>query len=477
LEGCTLFVNAAGREMVGLTSDENLSETKMWDYVFEADRERFSDKTVATVRRDARWSGELRLRNFQSGAPIAVEHHAFAVKDDSTGLVIALATVSVDISERKRLEAERQESHERWRAIFDNFLVGLGMVSPDGRILEINRAFQKMIGYSEAELLGLKYNKIIHPEDLAMLQAAVARILERGARDEKFEFRYLRKDGSYFWAAASPCVIPASDPRPAMLAAIVEDISERKAAEEALAQAHAELAHVTRITTMGELTASIAHEINQPLAAIVTNGNACLRWLGGDAPNLEEARATVGRIIHEGNRAADLISNMRAFATKNMTPPARVDLNELIAETIALIRQELVRHRVQLQTDLAASLPAVLCHRIQLQQVLLNLMVNALEAMSAVTDRSRELIVRSNAQEQQGIVAVAVSDCGGGVEPQCAERLFEPFFTTKREGLGMGLAICRSIINAHGGRLWAAPNPGHGTTFQFIIHCDGEHIG
>jgi PAS domain S-box-containing protein len=243
---------------------------------------------------------------------------------------------------------------------------------------------------------------------------------------------------------------------------------EGKRAEEKLHKAQAELAHVTRVTTMGELTASIAHEVNQPLAAVVTNANACLRWLAGGPPNLDEARDAVGRIVRDGNRAADVIARIRALARKTDPEKARLDINETVQEIILLAQSEAGHKGVALRMELAADLPPVLGDRVQLQQVILNLVMNGIEATASVTDRRRELLIRSR-QHGSDRVLVAVQDSGIGIERQNLEKIFDPFYTTKSQGMGMGLAISRSIIENHGGRLWAVPNEGAGAIFQFTL--------
>jgi PAS domain S-box-containing protein len=260
---------------------------------------------------------------------------------------------------------------------------------------------------------------------------------------------------------------------------------ERKRAEEALQQAQAELSHLTRVTTLGELTTSIAHEINQPLAAVVTNANASLRWLAGDSPNLYETREAIRRIIRDGRRADEIVGRIRALARKAPPQPGWLDLNQTIGEITAMLRGELHRHRVSLQTQLASNLPALWGDRIQLQQVLLNLLMNGIEALSGVSEGSRELMVSSQTgteisggsaegtPETPGTagphVLVTVRDTGPGLDPQRLERLFEAFYTTKPQGLGMGLSISRSIIQAHGGRLWARANAPRGAIFAFAL--------
>ena len=253
-----------------------------------------------------------------------------------------------------------------------------------------------------------------------------------------------------------------------------KEIIERQNAQEALHTAQSELAHVTRVTSMGELMASIAHEVNQPLSAIVTNGSAAQRWLAAETPNLEEARTSITRIIRQGNRASELIKEIRAFVKKSPPRKSQVEINDLIQETLALVNRESLRNHVALQTDLGTDLPALTADRVQLQQVLLNLMMNGIEAMSTIENRSRELSITSEPQQDQAGVLVAVRDSGSGISPQNLQRLFETFFTTKTEGMGMGLAIGRSIVKAHGGRLWAEANSDHGATFRFTIPTAGE---
>jgi C4-dicarboxylate-specific signal transduction histidine kinase len=251
------------------------------------------------------------------------------------------------------------------------------------------------------------------------------------------------------------------------------EIIERRLAEEALRRTQAELAHVARVTTLGELTGSLAHEVNQPLAAVVTNASACLRWLAGVTPNLDEARTAVERIIRDANRASGVIAHTRALLKKSVGEQAPLDVTELIRVVIVVIQPEVKRQRVVIRERLAENLGPVLAARVELQQVMLNLIVNGIEAMADVSDRPRELAVTSESQSLPNGrgVRVAVEDAGVGIDEERLDQLFEPFFTTKPHGLGMGLSICRSIVHAHGGRLWASRNAGHGTTFQFVLPC------
>jgi C4-dicarboxylate-specific signal transduction histidine kinase len=239
-----------------------------------------------------------------------------------------------------------------------------------------------------------------------------------------------------------------------------------RSAQRAMHKAQAELAHVGRVTTLNELSASIAHEVNQPLAAVVTNAEACVRWLDRGTPDLDEARRAAARAIKDGNRASEVIRHIRALSKKTDTQKAPLDINVVANEVVALVQRELVSHRVLLRMELAPALPAVLADRVQLQQVIINLMMNGIEAMQLVTDRPRELVLRSH-QDEARQVLITVRDSGVGLSAENADRLFNAFFTTKSDGLGIGLSICRSIIEAHGGRLSASRNVGPGATFQF----------
>jgi signal transduction histidine kinase len=284
---------------------------------------------------------------------------------------------------------------------------------------------------------------------------------------EPFEKEYFREDGSRV-----PVLVGAAllEGRRDEGVAFVLDLTERKRAEAALHHAQMELAHVTRVTTLGELTASIAHEVSQPLTAIVTNANASLRWLAGETPNLDETRAAMGRILRDGNRAGEVITRIRALVQKTDTEKARLDINQTVQEVILLAQSEAGHKGVALRTELAADLAPVLGDQVQLQQVILNLVMNGIEATASVTDRRRELLIRSR-QHGSDQVLVAVQDSGIGIERENLEKIFDAFYTTKPQGMGMGLAISRSIVENHGGRLWVAANEGHGATFQFTLQA------
>lgn len=309
----------------------------------------------------------------------------------------------------------------------------------------------------------------VHPEDLPMLYDMIDRA--RGAGDDfEYEHRLLMPDRSvkYLHLIAQA----TRDPHGQLeYIGAVQDVTQPRVSEEALAKARSELAHVARVTTLGVLTASIAHEVNQPLSGIITNAGTCLRMLAADPPNLDGARETARRTIRDGNRASDVIQRLRVLFGKQDATAETLDLNEATREVITLSLRRLQRNRVVLQPELADDLPPVTGDRVQLQQVILNLLRNATDAMSGVEDRPRQLVIRTE-RDEGGRVCLTVRDVGTGVRPEDLDRLFEAFYTTKSDGMGIGLSVSRSIIERHHGRLWAAPNDGPGATFSFSIPCE-----
>jgi len=340
LAGRAVFVNAAGRRMVGLREDEPLP-AEMTAYIADGYQDQLVNQSLAVVEREGFWDGETCFRHFPTGAAIPVLQHIFYIREENTGRRLALATVTRDITERKR-------------------------------------------------------------------------------------------------------------------------------AELALDKAQQELAHAGRILSMGELTASLAHEINQPLAAIVANANASRRWLERKAPNHERARESLENIARDGIRASDIIRRVRAFSAKGTRSRTPLNINNVIREVVALTAHEVERENVALRTQLAEDLPAVLADRIELQQVVLNLVINSIEALRQVVDRPKDLCITS-ARHNKTMVEISVADNGKGIEAQHLERMFDAFFTTRSQGMGLGLAISRRIVESHDGTLWATPNPEWGLTLAFRL--------
>jgi PAS domain S-box-containing protein len=369
--------------------------------------------------------------------------------------------------ERKTAEAALRTSEERWRNLFENAPVGIALTGSHGRYTDANPAFQRITGYSEAELRHLTPADVTHEEDRSGTEARVASWFGGVHGAHHIEKRYRRKDGGVVWGDVSGFALPSVAGGTPYLAGVVVDITHRKRAEDDLREVQAELAHVARITTMGEMAASIAHEVNQPLSGVVINGNACLRWMAGSPPNLDEVRDAVQRIIRDGKRASEVIARIRNLSKKSVAEKEPLDLNETVAEVVAFAQSELRRTRVTLRTDLGPDLPTVMGDRVQLQQVVLNLVLNGIEAMGTVADRPRELVIETKREGEH--VRVAVRDVGVGLDPESIHRLFDAFYTTKRGGMGMGLSISRSIVENHGGRLWAVPNEGPGATFLFTV--------
>jgi signal transduction histidine kinase len=287
--------------------------------------------------------------------------------------------------------------------------------------------------------------------------------------DFEWEYRLVMPDNSIKYLHAVARATRDQDGQLEYIAA-VQDVTARRLAEEALAQAQWELARIARVLSLGVLTAAIAHEVNQPLSGIITNASACLRMLSADPPNIEGARETARRTIRDGNRASDVMTRLRALFAKKSPTFESVDLNEATREVIALSLNELQRNGVILRSELADGLPPVTGDRVQLQQVVLNLLRNASEAMSDVEDRARELVVRTE-QADGDRVQLSVQDAGAGFDPRSVDQLFKAFYTTKKDGTGIGLSVSRSIVESHRGRLWAALNDGPGATFSFSIPC------
>ena len=370
--------------------------------------------------------------------------------------------------ENVQLHSDLEEREAKIRRLFDSNIIGIIIFGYDGRIIDANDAFLDMVGYDRDDLLAgrIRWTDMTPPEWRAAGEQAVADLRATAMR-QTFEKEYFRKDGSRVPVFVGSTALGGTREEGV---AFVLDLTERKRTEEALRESQVMLAHVNRLTTMGQLTASIAHEVNQPIAAIVTSGHAGLHWLDARPPNLEEVRQTLTRIVKDGTRAGDVIGRIRALIKRVPARKDEVEINEAILEVVALAQGEVVKHSVSVRTELAEGLPLVHADRVQLQQVVLNLVINAVEAMSGVGDGPRQLLITTGTIEgdAEGVL-VAVRDSGPGLDPASLERLFEAFYTTKPDGMGMGLSICHSIIEANGGRLWATANLPQGAVFQFTL--------
>jgi PAS domain S-box-containing protein len=373
-----------------------------------------------------------------------------------------------DITVSKRAEEKLRESELKLRQMTETIPEMLWSATPAGAIDYCNARVLHYTGFSAEEIMGNGWSQLLHPDDVDHTSREWMSCVATGAPYRAEVRTYNAADRGYRWCVTS--ALPLLDQQGRILKwhGTVVDMHDWKQAQEELRNTQAELAQMTRVTTLGELTASIAHEVNQPLSGIVTNASTCLRMLNADPPNVEGARETARRTIRDGNRASDVITRLRAlFARKSYTVEP-VDLNEAVREVIALSLSRLQRDRVILRPELAGSLPFVTGDRVQLQQVILNLLQNASDAMSGVEDRPRQLLIRTDAEETDH-VRLTVQDSGVGFDPQVAERLFKAFYTTKGDGMGIGLSVSRSIIETHRGRLWAKLNDGPGATFSFSI--------
>jgi PAS domain S-box-containing protein len=381
---------------------------------------------------------------------------------------IMITALLIQMLARRRAEASLKESEERWRSMFEMSTVGVALADDRFRVLAANAAFQSMFGYTDEELHGLPLDDITVEEDREATRQVHDEIQQGTRQHYELEKRCQRKDGTPIWVNIYLSRMQGEESKPQKFLATTVDITDRKRAEAASRDSLSELARVARLTTMGEMTASIAHEINQPLGAIVTSGSAGLRWLTNATPDLEEARASLKRIVKEGHRAGQVISGIRAMLRKGSNVKEPLDVNELIRDVLMLAHGEIENQKVVIRTELEENLSRVLVDRIQLQQVVLNLVMNGIDAMSTLGDRTRVLKLRSGQNGLSG-VTLTVEDVGTGIDNSIVDRIFEAFFTTKAHGMGMGLSICRSIAVAHGGQLSVSPGHPFGSVFQLDL--------
>jgi PAS domain S-box-containing protein len=383
-------------------------------------------------------------------------------------VAVRTAELEGEVAQRRRTEETLRTSEERWRSMFEASAVGIALTDENRRFVAANKAFQNMIGYTEEELSNFGPVEITYEDDREATQEMLDSMLSGRSSGYHVEKRYRRKDGVVIWVRVSTAQGPEQGSSLRGIPTIIEDITERKQAEDALLEARDALLRVTRLSTMGELSASIAHEVNQPLSAIVANGIACRRLLAAAKPDFEEAKETLEDIISDGRRASAVVGRVRQLAKKSTPERAAVDVNRAISEVLALTRQELQRSRVTARAELDPNLPPVMADRVQVQQVVLNLVMNGIDAMRGVKDRARVLRVKS-AITPAAAVAVTVEDTGIGFGDNDPEHVFETFYTTKEDGMGMGLSISRSIVQAHGGRLWASAGAPIGAVFGFTL--------
>jgi PAS domain S-box-containing protein len=408
---------------------------------------------------------------------------AVAIVTVLAGAALALARLEARrrrkaTEENVQLYSDLEERNKKIRRLFDSNIIGIIIWDLGGRILEANDAFLRIVGYDREDLAsGRLHRTNLTPLEWRGRDAHTVAELKLLGTVQPFEKEYFRKDGSRVPVLIGGAMFEESTNQGV---GFVLDLTERKRAEaeareseRRYREALMELAHANRVTTMGQLTASIAHEVNQPIAAAVINAQAALRWLGRRPPDLDVVRQVLGCIISDGKRAGDVIGRIRALIKKAPPRMEGLEINEAVLEVMALTRGEVVKNGVSVRTQLAEGLPLIQADRVQLQQVILNLIINAVEAMKGVGEGSRELLI-STSRNASNSVLVSLRDSGPGLDPNAVDRLFQAFYTTKAEGMGMGLAICRSIIEAHGGRMWAGANEPRGAVFQFTLPLEQE---
>ncbi|MGY3036983.1 PAS domain S-box-containing protein [Bradyrhizobium sp. USDA 4354] len=497
--GVINFWNKAAEHTYGWSADEALGQ--LADKLLRTSYPDRREVIEASLLETGRWEGRVEQRT-KAGAALAVDAR-WALQRDHLGKPVGVLETHTDVTDRVAAHSALVQSEQRYRRMFDASRIGVAEEDWSGlrtaldslptggadlrdylgrypdfirharglaRIINVNPALQKMAGASSSAAFIQNVDKLLCENDRNFLDALVA--FAEGERFHEGETELVRLDGRKVPVLFTITFPPRSDEGHNVLIFVV-DITERRQAQDALLAAQAELAHAARVATLGELSASIAHEVNQPLAAIVTSGEAGLRWLRRDVPDLKEVTTTIGHVVAQGRRASEIVTRIRTFLKK--APPQRdlLQISEIIEEATALVARELAKDEVALTVESQHGLPPIRGDRVQLQQVLVNLLINASQAMSGQPG-SRTITLRAGSADSETL-GITVQDSGPGIQPDDLPRLFDPFFTTKDGGMGMGLAICRTTVEAHGGRLSVASTPGSGTTFHLTLPLSQEH--
>ena len=473
LDGKIVEVNETFLDMVRLSREDVTSAGMRW-----------TDLTPAEWRaRD-----ELAVADLKATGTVQPYHKEYFRKDGTRVPVLVGAALfekggnegvafTLDLSEQKNAEEAFRRFEQQARSIVDSALDAVVAMDADGIITGWNKQAEQIFGWTRSEAVGRRMSETIIPLKFrALHERGLQHFFRTGegpVLNKRIEITALRRDGAEFPVELT--ITPLESGGSWTFSSFVRDISERKRAEQKLRESElnlhntqAELAHMARVMTMGELTASIAHEVNQPLAAIIASGDSCTAWLLNEPPNLDKARAAASRMIQAATQASEIVQRLRALFKKTTSMTAAVDLNAVIDDTISLVRHETHKNNILLRTELDPGIPSVKGDRVQLQQVILNLAMNGIESVAGLDAEHKLLMIRSTLSSP-GELLVSVEDNGLGIDAEHEDRLFAPFFTTKPQGIGMGLPICRSIVEAHGGRLWAAKNQPRGAVFHFIL--------
>jgi PAS domain S-box-containing protein len=473
-DGSTEFCNQRWLEYTGMSLHE--VEGRDWAAaIHPEDRSDLSEKWRAALTQGSSLEAQARMRR-ADGSFRWFLIQALPLRD-AEGRIVRWYGTNTDFEERKQAQEELQrqkrseerlrESEGRFRALADTAPVMLWMTGTDGLCNYFNKPWLEFTGRTLEQEVGTGWMQGVHPDDVQLCFDGFLPFFH-ARKPFRMEYRLRRADGEYRWVIESGIPRYTDSGEFAGYIGSNIDITDLKRAQEErerLRQVQEDLAHINRLTTIGELTASWAHEIKQPIAAAVTNARACTRWLQRDAPDIAEACEAASRMVRDAKRAADIVDRVRALYRRGTPQRGLVDVNEIIREMTALLHGAANRHSISIRTELDARLPAIAADRVQLQQVLMNLMLNGIEAMK---DTRGELTVTSKRTED-GQLLISVSDLGIGIAPDQADRIFEAFFTTKLQGTGMGLSISRKVIESHGGRLWVTANAGRGATFHFTL--------
>ena len=474
-QGTIIDLNRAACESLGYTRQELIGKTPL---TFHQDSYQAEMDSVVERAKAGKTAFDRHWHRRKDGSTFPVEAHTSIV---SYGGRRFLLKVARDITDHLRAEEAVRQSEKQLRDVIEGIPAIASTINLDGSVEFMNRRWQEYTGMPSEESVGSGWGSAGHPKDMDHYLEKRRAALASGDPFED-EVRIRSRNGEYRWFLLRG--VPLRDERGniARWYATAIDIEDRKRAEEQhekLRQLEADLAHIDRVSILGELAASIAHEINQPLSGIVSSGSACLRWLARDVPDLEEAREAARRIVRDGKRAGEIIARIRALTKKAVASGEKLDLNKTIREVLALVGDEAKRNTVVIQTRFGDDVFPVLGDQVQLQQVVLNLVMNAIEAMSKANDRARELVITTRNVDANR-VQVTVEDSGIGIDPQMIDKVFDSFYTTKAGGMGMGLSISRSIVQSHGGRLWATAKDGTGTIFYFTLpkyHDEGSNAG